>query len=663
MLFRTPGCCLGRFFLFLLMTLVTLTLTTQTSFAAVAQQTGFYDTRYINVTDSKCTDCHGLNTADRHHATYQGSTSQCAYCHPTADGQPVINRDCKSCHYSSNHHKSGFAVNKDCAACHSPQVVSSLVEDPGVFTPPNEVLPSQCRNCHTGSETASPPIAENRDLHHDVGLDCQTCHLADLSLNIRLCEQCHLPSTLHALHQRNCAECHRKAASAEIPPAAVLPVSNALSASSGYVGDRVVITGTNFGLNQGTVKIGIASADVGVWQDQSIEITIPNLAPGNYNVAVVNSNGSSNIKVFTVLDPLEEVDSASIGIPDQPYSDFTETDCRNCHGVTVDLHHATPSSVTCSVCHQISDGQVVTRRNCLLCHTTSPHHVTQTAKAGTCTACHSSAIVAELNSAEPPTSMINEQTPIPQNCQNCHPGSATTSLHHATGLDCAMCHESADQVTMRRCEGCHTVGTLHNISPHLKTDQCVGCHAARPDQFPPLPAGIPEIRQLSVNSGGPGSILTISGNNFGDAFDDGTVYFDVYSGVVQEWTDTEIIVKVPSIEVGNYLVTARNAAGKSNGLIFTITCPGTLSGRVTNMGGWGLSGATVSVGTKVANTDSNGYYKITGLAQGIYSAQALMMGQRSETQTVTIVNNFEATADFMLGPQRNGGKQLGGLRR
>ncbi len=632
----------------------------QISQAAVSQQKGFFDTQYINITNLDCINCHGPDTSDRHHATYKAVNSDCSYCHQVVGGQMQVNRDCRSCHYATPHHNSSYALNGDCAACHSPDVVSAKVYDPGVYNAPSPVNPAQCRKCHTGDPLSIAPIGESRDLHQETGFNCQTCHNADLTMSIRLCEQCHKPKDLHTLHQNDCGGCHAPGNPAQLPLAVLKPAINSLNVTSGLSGDTLVIDGANFGIATGSVKVGIISANVISWQDQSVTIIVPVVAPDNYDIAVINSNGTSNVKAYTVSQGPDTIVTSVYGMPDRPYATLIETDCRSCHGLTSDRHHALYNAMQCSQCHQVVNNtvdnavydvvydQVTVTRDCKVCHADNAHHNAGPAKAGICTACHSNRIISDYNSEPKPATFPGDTTPGLSSCNTCHQSPTNQQLHHDTALDCTWCHQSGEAYPIRTCENCHSAGTVHNVESHLKPQNCVGCHAARPEQFPVLPAGKPEIQFIAPNSGGPGANFTITGLDFGDAFDKGKVYFDVYNAAVLYWDNSTVTVRVPDLPLGNYSVFIENPAGRSNRYDFTVTAPGVLAGKVTDKSGAALAGAKVDIGVRRVTTDANGIYSVSGLAQGTYTVQVSADGYTSANQNIDILNSLETKLDFFL---------------
>ncbi|MCX5794776.1 MAG: IPT/TIG domain-containing protein [Elusimicrobia bacterium] len=95
--------------------------------------------------------------------------------------------------------------------------------------------------------------------------------------------------------------------------------------SSGPIGIPFTIAGTGFGAYSGSntrVKFGTASAPISVWNDTTIQGTIPGLSPGAYSVAVERQTSSSvtatSAGLFTVNLPSASIMSplaGPIGVP------------------------------------------------------------------------------------------------------------------------------------------------------------------------------------------------------------------------------------------------------------------------------------------------------------------------------------------------------------
>jgi len=109
---------------------------------------------------------------------------------------------------------------------------------------------------------------------------------------------------------------------------------------------------------------------------------------------------------------------------------------------------------------------------------------------------------------------------------------------------------------------------------------------------PPRP--LPYISSLSPTSGPPGTLVTLTGENFGATQDSSTVNFqrrppDIIEippesvafvaaqsatpAEIVSWSDTQIQARVPSVTTGKYDVTVTTSAGTSNAVSFEVTAP------------------------------------------------------------------------------------------
>ncbi|MBZ5494423.1 MAG: IPT/TIG domain-containing protein [Acidobacteriia bacterium] len=83
---------------------------------------------------------------------------------------------------------------------------------------------------------------------------------------------------------------------------------------------------------------------------------------------------------------------------------------------------------------------------------------------------------------------------------------------------------------------------------------------------------VPHIAQLSPVSGPAGTLVTISGSNFGGAQSSGTVSIGGISASIGNWSDTQITAAVPDgVTIGNASVTVTSGSGStSNAAGFTV---------------------------------------------------------------------------------------------
>jgi peptidoglycan hydrolase-like protein with peptidoglycan-binding domain len=90
---------------------------------------------------------------------------------------------------------------------------------------------------------------------------------------------------------------------------------SALTATAGYAGDSVTITGTNFTASS-TVYVGSKVATSTATSDTSITFTVPSLGTGSYDVYVENENGTSNAIRFEIkVKETTRISISSINAP------------------------------------------------------------------------------------------------------------------------------------------------------------------------------------------------------------------------------------------------------------------------------------------------------------------------------------------------------------
>ena len=198
----------------------------------------------------------------------------------------------------------------------------------------------------------------------------------------------------------------------------------------------------------------------------------------------------------------------NVGLPDTAFGEFTEPECRECHSSgLVDRHHLLiEEGYTCTQCHDVNEQGLEFTRDCLACHFSSPHHVTQAAIDRICTECHGSIIDDYNDGHEIPTyepSLVTPDTSFTYQsgslkiggCEACHEAGgdnidSNQATHHGTEIDCDRCHEGGNgMLDIRKCEDCHGVRSLHIIQydyantegkdgyGHIGSNwDCWGCH-------------------------------------------------------------------------------------------------------------------------------------------------------------------------------------------
>ena len=302
-----------------------------------------------------------------------------------------------------------------------------------------------------------------------------------------------------------------------------------------------------------------------------------------------------------------------LGIYDTVCGEFAEDDCRDCHSSGVpDTHHllVPDEGYECTDCHAIGSGGGVISptRDCVVCHLASPHHDTPAAIARECSHCHGSYVDDYNDGHYIPTydtSLVTPDTSYTARddatgkkwggCEACHEPDITAEppiysnpeTHHNLGnlsKDCLMCHNvtpngAATGLSIRKCEDCHGVKSLHNIQYEYDTTKgslgyghigdnwdCVGCHAwyvASSDAVAPLTGPIiPGVGNVSPSKlvAGEETVVTITGDNFENTVN-GTCYTSnvvIYIGAENitlapdSITASEIVVTIPSLAIGCY---------------------------------------------------------------------------------------------------------------
>ena len=116
------------------------------------------------------------------------------------------------------------------------------------------------------------------------------------------------------------------------------------------------------------------------------------------------------------------------------------------------------------------------------------------------------------------------------------------------------------------------------------------------------PAAQATVTAVSPSTGTAGTVVTISGTNFGTSPTDVKVLFNGVAGNIQSVTTTEIKVITPVATSGNVVV----SIGSQNltGLVFTYTLPATVTGLLPTSG---------TPGTLVTITGTNFVPSATGV--------------------------------------------------
>jgi hypothetical protein len=372
-----------------------------------------------------------------------------------------------------------------------------------------------------------------------------------------------------------------------------------------------------------------------------------------------------------------------IGIYDTYYSNLAADDCRACHGdrnaVAKRHQYSASAFADCpdgrlipypnclSACHTDTGNPQNITYDCLVCHIENntelkvcsesyyifcdtnedcpsgetcvpgdfgyPHHKSDLADSGQCTACHEPDLLVETQSVKTPYYYPKPYTSVPSpfTCENCHWPSGNTphtpppewpkpieangpiiigvrhpskpytpdngTHHEIDGLvlpKCYNCHSNGpyldldpdNPLLIRYCENCHSIDSLHGIQEHVTAghgltanEKCIACHGDMPDTPPPSGTESPAITDISPKYGPEGTTLAIYGKNFDSS--PGSVLLNARIGddqtysippVTCSWTDNAITCPIPlGLSARNYNVRVETANGISNMRVYTLT--------------------------------------------------------------------------------------------
>ncbi len=361
----------------------------------VNQTIGMIDRMFGVLTEADCRACHDLGVPDRHHLLHGQPIPPGSFVpHPDADGNGtpdssygclschdatfVAERDCTVCHTSNAHHRTTAATSGDCVSCHG-DIVDNVGD--GHYIPtysPSEVTPSTsrgnglplnsrghgagaCDYCHDDDGLSPPFIRDTAYLHHETtyalegSLDCLVCHEILDPLNIRTCQRCHGPDSLHNIQadslnpnnlgtvvvggedagyghvgkdagpgESDCWGCHGYALASAPRTGPIIPTlyrSDVASIRAG-VAATITLTGASFVNVAGTTlyesQVAMTDADGAsvmltpdlILDQGMLAVTIPgSVPPGNYDLRLVKGEFASNPAVISIV-PAVRITSA-----------------------------------------------------------------------------------------------------------------------------------------------------------------------------------------------------------------------------------------------------------------------------------------------------------------------------------------------------------------
>jgi hypothetical protein len=131
----------------------------------------------------------------------------------------------------------------------------------------------------------------------------------------------------------------------------------------------------------------------------------------------------------------------------------------------------------------------------------------------------------------------------------------------------------------------------------------------------------PSIASLAPNTGAIGSVVTISGSNFGATQGNGGVKFGTVAATITSWSPTSIVTTVPTGAVtGSVVVTAAGGVA-SNGSTFTVTAAPAITSVAPAAGG-GFGSSFTITGTSFGATQGNGKVTLNSVPATVSSWSA-----------------------------------------
>ncbi|HMD69819.1 MAG TPA: IPT/TIG domain-containing protein [Bryobacteraceae bacterium] len=343
------------------------------------------------------------------------------------------------------------------------------------------------------------------------------------------------------------------------PPA---PVLTSVSPASGVQGTSVPVTlaGSNFvsGATVSATNSGVTVGGVTVVSAAQITATLTiaaNAALGAAKVTVTTSGGTSGTAAFTVNPPapvLTSVSPASAGQGAKPWLTLTGTNFAAGAIVAVSGTGTSVSAVIVTSATQITalftiDPSAVP----------GARNVTVTTSAGTSNALPFTVIaVPSIGSVSPTTATGGTQVTIGGSYFGATRGTGSVWLGTAP----------ATVVSWADTQIVATVASNAQSGNALVQQNGLASNSV------PFTVITPNILTVTPTIGAPGDTVTIAGSHFGAAQGSGQVWLGTAAGVVQSWSDTQIVAQVGAGAASGNAQVLQNGV-MSNAVAFTVNTP------------------------------------------------------------------------------------------
>jgi YD repeat-containing protein len=376
----------------------------------------------------------------------------------------------------------------------------------------------------------------------------------------------------------------------------VLPTITSLTPATGAVGAAVTIKGTAFGATQGTSAVafnGTTATAIGSWSATTIVATVPTGATTGDVVVTVGGNASNGVSFTVVAAPSITSLSPTSGAVGAPVT-ITGTN----FGATKGSGKVTFNGTTAA-----TPGWSATLIKATVPTGATTGNVVVYASGVNSNGVNFTVLTPSITTLSPTSGLAGTSVTISGANFGATQGSSTITFNATVAT--AISSWGSGQIVA-------VVPTGATTGPVVVT---VGGVASNGVTFT-VGSQAPSITSLSPNLGAIGTVVTISGNNFGSTQGSSTVTFNGTAGTPSSWSNTSIQLAVPTgATTGMVLVTVGGIG--SNGLLFTIGTIPTLTSLSPTSGAVGAS--VTLTGTNFGSVQSNSQVTFNGVAAPVTS--------------------------------------------
>jgi IPT/TIG domain/Bacterial Ig-like domain (group 2)/Kelch motif/Galactose oxidase, central domain len=408
------------------------------------------------------------------------------------------------------------------------------------------------------------------------------------------------------------------------------PVISSLSRSDGDAGLPITISGSGFGSSQGssTVTFNGLAATASAWGNTSITVSVPSGATtGN---VVVNVGGAPSNPVPFTIDATPVISGLSqtsgspgtlISIIGSNFLDTQGTSTVTFNGTAATVSFWNANTIGVTVPSATTGNVVVT--------------VLGQASAGVRFTVTSAPNITSLSPTSGPAGVL-----VTINGAN-FGSSQGQSYVTFNGVFAAVASWTSTKIVAAVPEGTSTGPVVVTVNGGPSNNSTFTITSG------------PGLASLSPTSGGVGAVVTVTGANFGASQGTSTVKFNSTTAAPASWSDTTIVVPVPSgATTGNVTVVVGGTA--SNGISFTVAGLNLSSVAPTS----GNTGEAVTItGTGFGSTKGSSTLTFNGVAASVssWSNTSIIASVPSPATTgpviVTVSGAASDPVNFTIQPQ------------